>query len=1414
MEFPSNALTNFTIVNDFAEIVYLVCLALTSPAGGPDQVVPSSPVHTASEAASRLKEAEREFREIGILTAIDPDKGELFTFWRKPDLQRDGPSVLGKVGVILRARSCRVSYRSGTRAVDLLHPGQSRLYRLFIGAILRSIRQALLKNHGLLPLGQTTFAREVSSDHTVDEEFDGKDSGDAALLDTRLQLLPIGQLILTIEDISGIFLRRVTASTAGCKLSNGAHGDIVLLAPAGIIARLPKSDETHESQKATPPRERGLWESELEQWMTDQGLQDWNDKRRNFVEVQIPTRRSGGQQESLPGGAGTGVHWKTVSWPEHMCFSLVCLSTSKEDANSLVTGITDPLQFAEEWFLGAEARTKRIHDKQASAKEEPIDAASTDLSPTGGLVFEHSPMFHRNMIAELQNANNIYPTPPDGALSQVTPGMSSMDGIGATPAEVHRIPPERGGSADDHDMDDLFQGQESDPVVGTGTYDEDLFGEMPTSGYGESGIADEPNWDFFDEQDLDMTDDPANLPLQPVETSHADATADISMTPGQDDDVESQNALPQRVFDGEGLGLPASAEVKTDVTTGDIVESPAFEESAGALELATKEPLERKHNNADTALSSDVLSDELPTTVEQSETWRAPNETSTKLSTPGQSRRLLLPDEKYGANGRFWFGGHNADAKSTPSARHAQAIPRLGTPRKSSKPKPLAPTDPSEQDESSGSENADAKSSLYSDASDFSNSNHESDRQAVRASDRETNRRWTEYMPTSPKADANEQVFDERETRGLAREILEGMPMEVSVSALTKFCYTRGEAAVSSYDGDNGTMLAQIVVDQLTQSSLTHGLNEPPKPSSTVEAVAAVAEILSDTYGMASRIELVRLASLSAMGDMNDNQILNIDHFNVSLRREDKSLLASSTAMSFWESLNLQPASGAKDITAFCVHPDSTNIASGCRNFLERTSETYEHCSLGGHIIGKIAGTTNDGLVTWSEDDSALPTMLQTCQRLGVALSKLSPSNGNIVIYIINPESAPTSVGKVGSAFIALWSAYVKACGKQKPNEVALQIVPVSFLASPDTVVVRPQADYLKLAVEIYNRCPPVRSEDRVAACGSAAVLAESTERKLQFDLAVSAQSPFAKDGRSLHLAYSQSIDGRWITAAWTDPNGHTALTMSYSVRQRGSTVSRPLSEIIHAMWEVSMDLMRTTHSKWRLIVAKAGLISALEFNEWSIHANQDSASSSPRTPGLLLLSVNIEPSLALDLPSSPAKAIPGSASQQQAGIYGTPSSTPYASTTSPEQMAAGTPTPSGFAPSAPTPPDPSYDASAETDLTLTDPLDETWSVVLSHGLNQSESIFEARPALASGYLLKRQGALDSDGLAILEVSVVHAPKAAPSAHQELLREVLVQYRGLVTLARTRGMIDPVHCVWPWHVATAVKGARALSVVM
>jgi len=397
--------------------------------------------------------------------------------------------------------------------------------------------------------------------------------------------------------------------------------------------------------------------------------------------------------------------------------------------------------------------------------------------------------------------------------------------------------------------------------------------------------------------------------------------------------------------------------------------------------------------------------------------------------------------------------------------------------------------------------------------------------------------------------------------------------------------------------------------------------------------------------------------------------------------------------------------------------------------------------------------------------------------------------------------------------FMALWSAYGKTCGKKQPNELALQLIPMSFVALPDTLATPAQSEYLMLAIEVYNRCPPANLGDDIACCGSAIVLAERESKQLEFDVAITAQSPFEKNGRCLHLAYSQSKDNRWITAAWTDSLGHSTLTMSYSLRQRGSGNSRSISEVIKELWEISVDLMQKIRTRWRLIVAKEGRLTASETNDWVVLANQDVATGRSSQHTLVLLSIDCEPSLSLRLPVNIAKQVHGVVAQQPSGLYGTPVSTPQASTTSPDQTTMATPTPGGGALNAPTPPEHNFDPNAETDLSLSDPLEGIWSVILSHGINQAK-IFEARPALASGYMLKRRGTSDPDTVVAIEVNIIHTAISSPSERQDLLKEILSQYKDLVTLARTRGMIDPVDCILPWHIATAIKGQQALSLIM
>jgi mediator of RNA polymerase II transcription subunit 13 len=119
---------------------------------------------------------------------------------------------------------------------------------------------------------------------------------------------------------------------------------------------------------------------------------------------------------------------------------------------------------------------------------------------------------------------------------------------------------------------------------------------------------------------------------------------------------------------------------------------------------------------------------------------------------------------------------------------------------------------------------------------------------------------------------------------------------------------------------------------------------------------------------------------------------------------------------------------------------------------------------------------------------------------------------------------------------------------------------------------------------------------------------------------------------------------------------------------------------------------------------------------------------------------------------------------------------------------------------------------SLETDseATLTDICDESWLAVLSHRLNSSAHLTDFRPALSSGYLLRRRGATDGDGVFALAVNLIYSTRPPP-VHDNVLKDTLSMYRDMATLARVKGIRCVQGNTLPWHIATALRAQELLS---
>jgi mediator of RNA polymerase II transcription subunit 13 len=1416
-------------------------------------------VQARGPSTARLRKAEHEIRKLGILVSSDTVKHELFTFFRRADIQRDAKTIFSRLAAVLRSNVCTISEKKAARASDMLHLENGRLYRLFISALTLSIRSMIVNSKGLIPCGMATFVAKTDTGESPQDYWIEPDEENAfRLLDMDMQLLPSGHLLLWFRPRRSVRLSQPKHYRDDPKVASPNRLDgfsvksdcTLVLAPSGQTARRGRASPAPEAQGRLPPdmdasniqsplllesRKREIWEAMVENWLANQGIELQSSGQEIWLDVELPVRTvtqspvvAGSPDATSP---QQSVMWQSFRWPASLCFDLAGAERTTPEFNEEENGMDDPLSFAEDWFRGAEARAKSLEERRSkgAAMEELRSQQQTESEAVlQNPLFASPPTFHRHPIGDVSMGQHIYPTPPDGPVSQVTPGMSSMDGgVIATPADQNQQLAEASQKHDDEDMQDAEDAQQGDLTIGTGQYDEDLFGDIPVETFGPSGIADEPNWDFFDEPDLEMVtgelaseipdEGVNNHSLNPGPFDSAQISSDIPADTNPPAMVHDPQNVEQDVNQIEHPG--ASSDKKADL------DSPKSEEN----HLRDKDP------NGDSTAST-MSCQRQPLTgsdVRQAvaDSIRLGHYTSkhhaecSAGSEHGINRECFvdvvrtgqgkpLSDAKYSTNGRFWFGNDNfADINERPRLNVGGEIPKIGLLQSSLSSemptrtfdgtKDAIMVDATQSESLSSAEHSDV------DSGDFlSNPNEPTTPSA------DPNREWTKYVPgfpEHPEADVERQT--EQGIRDEFGQLLEQLRIDDGRATLPVYEQQNPESVLTLTSSTHNILIAQILVDQLTQSSLYHGMFSMPKPEDIPLLDCDISKELSESYGTAEHVTLQQLACVSSAGSDDRERISKLGETYISIYREGRPLTALSTILPFWDALGLQPASGRKNITALCIHPHGSNVRDGCRVFIDRLGEIYENCYLGDHKIGRIAGTTNDGLVAWSATDNSLPDLSQTCERVGTALSRLPATDDNIMIYMIVPNGSDSHLLMIFEGFMALWSAYMKTCGKKQPNELALQLIPMSFVALPDTLATPAQSEYLTLAIEVYNRCPPANFGDEIAYCGSAVVLAERECKQPEFDITTTVQSPFEKNGKALHLAYSQSKDNRWICAAWTDSLGRTALTMSYSLRQRGSGSSRSISEVIKELWEISVDLMQKIRTRWRLVVVKQGRLTAPEANNWVILANQDVAIGRSSRHTLVLLSIDCEPSLSLRLPVNLAKQVHGVVTQQPSGLYGTPVSTPQASTTSPDQTTMATPTPGGSALNAPTPPEHNFDPNAETDLSLSDPSEGTWSGILSHGVSQAK-LLEARPALASGYMLKRRGTSDPDTVVAIEVNIIYTAISSPAERQDLLKEILSQYKDLVTLAKTRGMIDSVDCILPWHIATAIKGQQALSLIM
>ncbi|KAI0912036.1 mediator complex subunit 13 C-terminal-domain-containing protein [Ustulina deusta] len=1326
------------------------------------------------------------------------------------------------------------------------------VYECLLQASYSAISSCFSARTGAVPLSSRTLLLPVA----VQSECSALPPILASL---RIYLTTTGCLIVSM---SHSFANSLIALSDNITSQLPPFGVTVLAAPLGMFATcqlysLTDATTTEGSLGQSPDtqhrfrleKDEGPWRNLCSRLVQSRTFSLSMKAAQKFVGLQRLRRKlvepnSDGKRTPMMGPA------PSIFWPASLCFckalTNLAINESDELHGSQLDMNFDPLTAAKTWFSSTAEREGMISQRK---KERDAMAVQEVALPERQVQISNSlsPLASHRPTQSGALGGTMYPTPPQGVIG-VTP---SMDGNLSSPSNNLTTATAAEIDTASHAPAELYgenwEGAETKRErVGATFESENLFGELGPDMFGDNDIT-EADFSFFDEQpdgDIDL----ASLDLAAVPNVNPSPSLDISLTTGQ---------VPHSKTDPSHIPTPGPAPTfaKPELphARSSLVDEPRRQtvsdtsQSNGGGSKRPPSPF-----NPDTVYKRIRASLDNHKATQQNSLVYANHGSIFDKVDFGPS--LSLVNSKYEGSGRFDFSmnrskGIKSSNLDTPPT--TDSLRRHGKGRKNLKELPVAYGElfirmRGNQNSASNRPSPQHLDAPHSDADDMSlmsdqdDSSYDSDEPPSPVKSSSVRRRRGDDDGDSLATSFKDLDMMDVAAPHLPIDLSRNSKFEIDIP-LTKYFADPEPAWVQySLPDDQFIMAAQILTDQITASTLLPGVATEYSLQSGVDRRRHLSTVARNSmkelqqgfpsyfqpttgYPLRSFIELqdvpllgqpTRLQPrLQGSDHIKPSNIFQVPSPRFEMRRYESRLSVLPSSISFWESLGLSPTHGTKDISALCLFPNQEGVSDSISVFTDRMRSTYESFKLGSFSRLSTPSGDEDGLfpfdvekdvASFGKSTSFLGPSLQSCaSRVCKALSTVSAEQMNFVLFFVYTPDIPGSIVECCATFNEIFEGYKRILTNKKlpfVNEMALQLIPQSLVASSSSVPMPSPMDLSKLALEIYDRCTIFGG----AMPSPAIMLEQALPRMIDFKLSPTPSASVLHENTCLHLGYAQSIDERWITVAWTDNRGSQQMTTSYCLGRKGKNLATPLADVIHEIWSTTRELISSWKVNWRIIVAKCGVMDTHEIELWSSLVQSDPKSGL----NLTLVTVDTDPSLQL-LP--PAAKIPNNATSV---FYTTPGSTPQGTVVSPEQSGnAATPFRDNTTTSGQTPGGDNNATDSDADATLTDTADQTWGVILSHRLQCSVSLTDLNPALVSGYLVKRGGTRVEDPPVVMEVNIVHS-EGNPRAYETLLREMLTYYRGLGTLARARGMVDKDTDIRPWHIAAAEKGARALYMLM
>ena len=1444
------------------------------------------------------------------------------------------------------------------------------IYELFTSSVVALISYYLVRDHAAVALNYRTFVSKplVQHDHHVGEPK----TPDIPYSLTNVDVFWVssGTLVVTIYTLVKLDIRCLD-EVATDDEQRSLVGKCVRVAPSGNLVQIASFDDHNDAatedvsqrlQRKKPriaPLEQLLerWKSTVERWLGRKGYAlSGLEKRSSWVRI----RTSPGSQATLPSPAPFSSSGELL-WPRALCFyyrhlpeRTTRLATEPAFGHgdkalewfetAISTGFKDPVEAAQQWFLGKLERDK-LTEARRRAKKAEEDAARIKEENHG--LFPSSPLNVRpGTYGDLQAVSGVYPTPPDGILpgtafsSGDTPSVSGVAtniilAPGGTNPAINISAPQDTQHQQPPTSPELPLTLEQYNADGD---NDDLFEDMDEDQYEGNGIT-EDDFNFFDGPDGE--DEDMNAPsLEDAKPSSKAGTGKIeslvSTSKTKEEPPDQVTVLENTLATASGETVeeiqitkteePVTAPKATGPPEAASEPSPLVDSLTRFTSPALKEPtpplspifIEKvllpspKHNRAHRDSAFDPLNFNRKMSLSdakyQEGRFSFPEVEAAKAEDKGASRRPkslrnlpLLTKLRYAIGVASSSGipevaslaGAESDSSDTASDSSSEVeddvddpvspVPivfptGLIIPLKRKLPTdgnatPLSATSFADSfggdfpDAASLQTDAAVLSSLEPTPSDWALINTPAPAEIPSTSARYSNPVFSPVFPSIPdtptsQPDLSLEPMDNRSASDKDNIAVAQIVTDQIVSATSDLLH------------EDFPFGSEIILSRIPSEHKWHTAIRtifPKAADCSVATLAAIHDTFPDTAaqtkGQQRPPPRKPNEALPALG----HQMHQINPPYIRVRRVDVQWDLLPPALPFWEPLGLAPCNPAKNVVAFCIYPHSASIRPCVENLMVNIQLAYENCRLGNHARVEPVQGHGGGLVPYSiptptSTRAAFKALRDACSQLGKLLAmkhaqmrdKDDTRVDAFVIYMIDPFEKTAAIWELCSAFWTLFQAYGQGPqGRQdqiqKPDLI-LQIVPMKYVASFEVPVILDASTYTSFAREVYDRCPPsAPSEDKTPLSIYTAPsfqLEEPLPRSVPFKLNSEPPQDLLHENSYIHLGYAISLDGTWVTAAWTDICGKSQAVVSYHLG------TRMFGEVAKEIWQTTIEIMQARRVTWRVCIARSGVMNKEEREAWIFLV------SCPTQLNLFitLLAVDTNPHLKLT-PTMPSTNTSNPATTGHPSAN-TPGTTPQAGI-SPEH---------GLTPAATPSADGTSDPTADPDARLVDATDESWGIILAHRLHNSNSTNEFRPALISGLLVKRgltTASLSSPNTSdpergpivvavnILWMGAVNPTRAATSpfppsaastegispggagvpaspspqersyssltwtptlqtrtAAENLLKEVLGQFRGLGLLARLRGMRGSRHGTVPWHVVAAVRGVAGLGVCL